>query len=418
VTVPTERGVLLARRAVRREEREPGFDVAAPGPPTMQAIAALQRDAGNRAVTQLLQRRSACSCGGSCTTCADQSENEGPAVGLLPPLQRKCGTNPITKGPKWMAEYDGCSLPHKAAIAAGAVSLGGGALGTGALLSAFPFWSGRPGQEPGVRLGLGAGSGTREGFTAVGSAAYQGASWEGGGFGGYSAKRGAFGGAGWSAPLGPGRLSAGADWSQKEGAGGRLGWMGGKDWWRLGAEARASERGGWSATAGASFAFDLGGGSGPTVTHPKSRAVLEQRGEREEPTSDLPMPGGSMLPGGTHSSTNVAGATKDNPAGGSDTAFAKWTSTSTGGDACDRHDECYQTCGSDRSVCDARMYDDMVRICNATADGPHVKGTCLHYAKVYYEGLKALGGPAHEKRQSAVCGCEDKDKTGAVRVRP
>ena len=85
-------------------------------------------------------------------------------------------------------------------------------------------------------------------------------------------------------------------------------------------------------------------------------------------------------------------ADKDNPAGGRDTQFAFGLPTALGGDACDRHDECYQTCNPlGKAGCDARMYADMVRICLASSEGLAVKTSCLRWAGIYYTGLR-LGG--------------------------
>ncbi len=85
-------------------------------------------------------------------------------------------------------------------------------------------------------------------------------------------------------------------------------------------------------------------------------------------------------------------ADKDNPAGGRDTQFAFGLPTALGGDACDRHDECYQTCNPlGKAGCDARMYADMVRICLASSEGLAVKASCLRWAGIYYTGLR-LGG--------------------------
>lgn len=102
----------------------------------------------------------------------------------------------------------------------------------------------------------------------------------------------------------------------------------------------------------------------------------------------------------------VGGKTKDNPTEAPDTWFAHRKPTSQGGDVCDRHDECYQTCGSDRGRCDDRMYHDMKRVCAASkADAP-TKQRCFTYAFLYWSGLRLLGAGAHGDRQAAVCGCE------------
>ncbi len=94
-------------------------------------------------------------------------------------------------------------------------------------------------------------------------------------------------------------------------------------------------------------------------------------------------------------------ADKDNPAGGRDTQFAFGLPTALGGDACDRHDECYQTCNPlGKAGCDARMYADMVRICLASSEGLAVKASCLRWANIYYTGLRLGGDFAFIQRQA------------------
>ena len=108
------------------------------------------------------------------------------------------------------------------------------------------------------------------------------------------------------------------------------------------------------------------------------------------------------------------GAAKDNPAGADDTRFAHNKSTREGGDVCDRHDECYQTCDPNpahRKRCDDQMYTDMKRVCNNSKADIATKQRCLTYALSYWLGLRSLGWPAHGKRQEAVCGCHGEKRT-------
>lgn len=102
----------------------------------------------------------------------------------------------------------------------------------------------------------------------------------------------------------------------------------------------------------------------------------------------------------------LGGTSKDNPAGAEGTEFALYKSTTHGGVACDRHDECYQSCTTSKEECDLRMYADMKTIC-ATAP-MQVRQKCFMYALTYYQGLKRLpqAQEAFDKRKAEVCPCD------------
>ncbi|GAB4400424.1 MAG: hypothetical protein OHK0053_22010 [Microscillaceae bacterium] len=104
---------------------------------------------------------------------------------------------------------------------------------------------------------------------------------------------------------------------------------------------------------------------------------------------------------------NVAGIDKDNPAGGADTHFGLGIPTASGGKACDRHDECYQTCNTPggRAACDRQMYADMMATCHASSAPPHIKTRCQEWALRYYRGLQVFGGSAYRQRQQQSCNC-------------
>jgi len=101
--------------------------------------------------------------------------------------------------------------------------------------------------------------------------------------------------------------------------------------------------------------------------------------------------------------TLVGISDKDNPAGGADTQFSNTDHTG----ACDRHDECYQTCGGlDRKQnCDDQFLHDMEETCNRSMESSAVKADCITKAKEYYIGV-ALGGiAAFLEDQNKVCSC-------------
>ncbi|MBV9301613.1 MAG: hypothetical protein JOY53_05825 [Acidobacteriaceae bacterium] len=100
------------------------------------------------------------------------------------------------------------------------------------------------------------------------------------------------------------------------------------------------------------------------------------------------------------------GINKDNPAGGSDTQFGLAIPSSSGGRACDRHDECYQTCNPfGKTFCDMQFLADMLAICAASSESASVKAQCLLWAQAYFDGVVAGGALAFGQRQAQVCGC-------------
>lgn len=109
---------------------------------------------------------------------------------------------------------------------------------------------------------------------------------------------------------------------------------------------------------------------------------------------------------------------KDNPAGGRDTHFALGKSTTEGGVACDRHDECYQSCATDRAPCDERMYHDMKAVCAASSENSTVKGRCFQFAAIYYKSLRLGAEAAFKDRKKAVCGCDSALLPPALRPPP
>jgi hypothetical protein len=72
--------------------------------------------------------------------------------------------------------------------------------------------------------------------------------------------------------------------------------------------------------------------------------------------------------------------------------------------ACNNHDECYQTCGSDKSACDSNLYNDIVAICRANQLTCPL-GACESEAVIYYAAVVALGGPAYNNDQKKFCKC-------------
>jgi Domain of unknown function (DUF4157) len=105
---------------------------------------------------------------------------------------------------------------------------------------------------------------------------------------------------------------------------------------------------------------------------------------------------------------------RQNPAGGKDTEFAKGLPSDKGGRACDRHDECYQTCHqggeSSQSACDVQMLEDMLDTCSDSDPESEESARCYRWAKTYYQFMLKVGRIAYRQRQKKVCGCEAKAK--------
>lgn len=73
---------------------------------------------------------------------------------------------------------------------------------------------------------------------------------------------------------------------------------------------------------------------------------------------------------------------------------------------CNKHDVCYQTVGTEKSVCDRRMLDDMRAVCRRaypTALGGPIyleeRKQCFELAYTYYLGLAGLGQNRFDQRQ-------------------
>ena len=88
--------------------------------------------------------------------------------------------------------------------------------------------------------------------------------------------------------------------------------------------------------------------------------------------------------------------------------------------ACNKHDICYQTCGSDRGGCDAALSSDASQEClyqyplvypghlsvAERVEYGNERARCLLDVKIMYGVvLSAFGGTAYERRQVEHCMC-------------
>jgi len=110
---------------------------------------------------------------------------------------------------------------------------------------------------------------------------------------------------------------------------------------------------------------------------------------------------------------SVVAIDKDNPAGGIDTKFSNSVRGSAGTLACDKHDECYQTCNPSpgaRAACDQGIHDHMKLICVQSSADFFTRAKCFKWAEIYYAALRVGGGSAFAARQTDVCSCKSPGK--------
>jgi RHS repeat-associated protein len=76
-------------------------------------------------------------------------------------------------------------------------------------------------------------------------------------------------------------------------------------------------------------------------------------------------------------------------------------------DACGNHDECYGTCGANKSKCDKKLEIDMANACKAKYGkfSPNLY-LCMAQAATYKNVLYVAGGPGFESGQNEYCAWE------------
>lgn len=81
--------------------------------------------------------------------------------------------------------------------------------------------------------------------------------------------------------------------------------------------------------------------------------------------------------------------------------------------SCNKHDDCYQTCGKDHKVCDKELGDDMTNKCKEKygKNNPNLYA-CMAQAAIYKNVLYGVGGIAFESAQDEHCiwKCCEKEK--------
>ena len=110
------------------------------------------------------------------------------------------------------------------------------------------------------------------------------------------------------------------------------------------------------------------------------------------------------------------GEDKDNPAGGTDTAFSDTSIHGIRPQAfvptlpCDVHDKCYQTCNPDpvaRELCDMKLIVDASRVCNNSTEDEQVRERCRKAVEKanYFLVRHGFGEESFEERQRQYCHC-------------
>jgi len=110
------------------------------------------------------------------------------------------------------------------------------------------------------------------------------------------------------------------------------------------------------------------------------------------------------------------GEDKDNPAGGTDTAFSDTSIHGIKPQAfvpalpCDVHDKCYQTCNPDpvaRELCDMKLIVDASRVCNNSRENQQVKERCRKAVEKadYFLVRHGFGEGSFDERQRQYCHC-------------
>jgi RHS repeat-associated protein len=71
--------------------------------------------------------------------------------------------------------------------------------------------------------------------------------------------------------------------------------------------------------------------------------------------------------------------------------------------ACRRHDNCYDTCGAEKTTCDAQLGEDLAEACFHAFEG----GGCLVVAGLYRAAMStASSAQAYKSAQEAACTCK------------
>lgn len=71
--------------------------------------------------------------------------------------------------------------------------------------------------------------------------------------------------------------------------------------------------------------------------------------------------------------------------------------------ACNAHDQCYGTCGSNKTMCDFMLGAEMALECTPLIFFPILHKACLAQAGIYAAAVLGMGGEAYEDAQDENC---------------
>ena len=75
---------------------------------------------------------------------------------------------------------------------------------------------------------------------------------------------------------------------------------------------------------------------------------------------------------------------------------------------CNEHDFCYDTCGSDKDICDLKLKRCLYQVCRSTGKTEMMQVKCKVNAKAAYLMVMSLGCPLFRESQKEACICVDK----------
>jgi hypothetical protein len=74
-------------------------------------------------------------------------------------------------------------------------------------------------------------------------------------------------------------------------------------------------------------------------------------------------------------------------------------------DACNQHDICYQTCGSDKTSCDGAFQGNMLMQCGTCSPDTNLVACCVSWANIYAVAVTLVGDPSYQSDQINFCKC-------------
>ncbi len=74
-------------------------------------------------------------------------------------------------------------------------------------------------------------------------------------------------------------------------------------------------------------------------------------------------------------------------------------------DCCDDHDHCYDTCNSDRDLCDLRFRRCLYRVCSTLESKLFEQDPCKAKARAAFLLVQGLGCPLYRDAQRNACMC-------------